>query len=208
MVAISGTLSNWMYNNKAYSVDGSLPFELGKTYKRRDGKEVTIIKVSNQRGYETVQGDDGDHPESGYRYNRDSDRGRCTGTAGDFSDPCNLLPEFPADHPTKGEGFLIPVSLMGQIKSPEERALFRQLIALEHRISNAKRECFSTHDWKGVSDLIFKHGLKRRAGQLVNKLGLPLVFEPLPQRNYKSNVMDFEWALTRLVEDRRPFYAV
>lgn len=208
MVAISGTLSNWMYNNKAYSVEGSLPFELGKTYKRRDGKDVTIIKVINHRGYETVQGDDGDHPQSGYRYNRDTDRGRCTGTAGDFSDPCNLLPEFPADHPTKGEGFFVPVSLMGQIRSAEERALFRQLLVLEHRISDAKYGCFNTQDWKGTFDMIFKRGLSRRAGQLIRKLNLSLDFNPRSASNYKHNVMDFEWALTQLVEDRRPFYAI
>ena len=82
------------------------PLEVGKTYKRVDGKEVTCIKVTDLRGYECAQFDDyaethartmkdwegnesaldyikrfgGDDPEtSGYRYNRASDRGRCTG---------------------------------------------------------------------------------------------------------------------------------
>ena len=88
-------------------VELSKPFEVGKKYFRLDGKLVTCIKtVSAHKGYETAQFDDreevfasrnrpadrhGNPLDSGFRYNRGSDRGRCT--ACKFDDPFNVIPE-------------------------------------------------------------------------------------------------------------------
>lgn len=74
------------------------PFELGKTYLTQAGQPVTIKAVSNTPGYECVQGDDLSSWTPGvfkwvWRYNRESDRGRVTGSAFDMSDPRNLIPE-------------------------------------------------------------------------------------------------------------------
>lgn len=90
------------------------PFEIGKTYKRVDGTDVTCISLSYTRGYETAQFSDfaetharlgevyakkgitlsakdmGEPEKSGYRYNRASDRGRCTG--GEWDGYC-VIPE-------------------------------------------------------------------------------------------------------------------
>jgi hypothetical protein len=81
------------------------PFELGKTYLTQAGERVTIIAVNDTPGYETVQGDDplGGDPKGGWRYNRESDRGRVTGSTFDMSDPRNLIPE-PAGLSLLGEG--------------------------------------------------------------------------------------------------------
>lgn len=91
-------------------------FELWKWYDRQDGKRVQVIEVRNDGWFDGVRCDDGaecearyvptaweleaealgDMPKrgsSGWRYNRDSDRGRATGSAFDFSDPFNLVPE-------------------------------------------------------------------------------------------------------------------
>lgn len=96
------------------------PFEVGKQYKRLDGKIVTCIKVNNELvHHSTAQFDDyqeshdrvmakyandtgamefimkdpeWDNPKkSGHRYNRDQDRGRCTASPDD--DPLNVIPE-------------------------------------------------------------------------------------------------------------------
>lgn len=102
----------------------TMPFMVGKTYRRADGEMVTCIKVTVVAGYECAQFDDGEEtysanvqhildncPEmlayveavnkktepwnrSGWRYNRDADRGRCTGTAHDWSDNLNVWPEM------------------------------------------------------------------------------------------------------------------
>ena len=79
--------------------EGSKPFEVGKTYLTQEGKSVTIKAKTTVPGYECVQGDDlAKCPERGvftwiWRYNRESDRGRVTGSAFDMSDPRNLIPE-------------------------------------------------------------------------------------------------------------------
>lgn len=74
-------------------------FQLWESYRTLAGDWVRIVEVSDRhRGYETVRGDDSPDPELGWRYNRsthDSDMGRCTGTAHDFSDPRNLIPWTP-----------------------------------------------------------------------------------------------------------------
>lgn len=85
-------------------------FEVGKTYLRQDGKKVKIIAENTKYGthYCCVQGDDGetrveedpihkgiyeiiDGSQLGWRYDRKSDAGRCTGSAFDMSDPRNLV---------------------------------------------------------------------------------------------------------------------
>lgn len=74
------------------------PFVVGRTYKTQAGDDVTITAESTRHpGYECVQGDDRLTPEGGWRYNRESDRGRCTGSAFDMSDPRNLVPEIDDD---------------------------------------------------------------------------------------------------------------
>lgn len=71
--------------------------EVGRTYELQDGSTVLIIgRAKNLRGYETVYDEHGHH-----RYDRsthDSDTGRCTGTAHDYSHPRNLKrPIVPVD---------------------------------------------------------------------------------------------------------------
>lgn len=95
------------------------PFEKGKKYLTQEGKEVICIEVNDHKYYESARFNDGDgngltwsftggyyhrHTHewipvvwrthtTGWRYNRDSDRGRVTGSAHDFSDPRNVIPE-------------------------------------------------------------------------------------------------------------------
>lgn len=93
----------------------TLPFELGKSYQTNEGKTVKCIELHDTPGYETARFDDGTlrwyhrggwprhdgtiEPvtwhvgTSGWRYNRDSDRGRVTGTEFDHSDPRCVIPE-------------------------------------------------------------------------------------------------------------------
>jgi hypothetical protein len=79
-------------------------FEVGKSYQTNDGDTVTCVELSDKPGYETARFDGGE-PQSytlggktyksmtGWRYNRDDDRGRVTGTAFDHSDPRCVIPE-------------------------------------------------------------------------------------------------------------------
>ena len=93
------------------------PFEIGKAYKTIGGKTVTCIDLRDDPGYETARFSDGDltwlalggyrnrhtgervpvrwlASTTGWRYNRDGiDRGRCTGTPCDLSDPRCVIPE-------------------------------------------------------------------------------------------------------------------
>lgn len=68
----------------------SYKFKVGKTYLTQRGEAVRVVlRHAELRGYETVLGDDGAH-----RYDRsthDSDAGRCTGTAHDYSDLDNFV---------------------------------------------------------------------------------------------------------------------
>lgn len=205
MAIMNGTLSTWMYENPAYSVKGSLPFELGKTYKRRDGRDVTIIEVNNEmKGYETVQGDDAESPRLGWRYNRESCRGRCTGSLA--IDPSNLLPEFPADHPTKGEGFLVPVSLLGANRTAEERALFRALLMVQSEMDDQVRSARERNTWETAEATLFNHGLKLRAETLIASLGLQFNHHDNPA-DKKRKVLQFWHDFEFFIEDKRPFYA-
>ncbi len=70
----------------------SKPFEVGKTYTTQAGAKVTCIELTRVRGYESARFDDGEDENSGWRYNRASDRGRVTGSAFDMSDPRNVVP--------------------------------------------------------------------------------------------------------------------
>lgn len=75
------------------SNDYKRAFVVGKTYLTQAGKAVTIIAENTRIGpyYTCVQGDDGETPDKGWRYDRKSDAGRCTGSAFDMSDPRNLV---------------------------------------------------------------------------------------------------------------------
>jgi hypothetical protein len=206
MALTSGEFSNWMYNNKCYSVKGSLPFELGKTYKRRDGKDVKIIAVSTQRGYETVQGDDGASPTSGFRYNRDNDRGRCTGTAGDYSDPRNLLPEFEPGVKNAGEGFFVEVSLLSANKPDDVKKKFRELLILEDTVIQLKYRALDNNDWKSACEGMYNPDVVGQIQKYCKELGF---FTNLPERtdDYKADARNFSWAFTDLIEEHRLYYA-
>lgn len=78
------------------------PFEVGKAYQTNEGNTVTCVELSDRPGYECARFDDGETVPApigegtvttGWRYNRDSDRGRCTGSAMDHSDPRCVIPE-------------------------------------------------------------------------------------------------------------------
>jgi len=73
----------------------SKPFELGQNYMTKNGERVTIMEVSDVRGYECVRGNDTseESPTGIWRYNREHDRGRVTGSPFDMSDQRNLTPE-------------------------------------------------------------------------------------------------------------------
>lgn len=67
----------------------TLPFVLGQTYSTKSGDVVTIIdEHCKDDPYWTVLGSD-----DLWRYNRESDRGRVTGSPFDMSDFRNLIPE-------------------------------------------------------------------------------------------------------------------
>lgn len=73
----------------------SVPLIVGKRYRTYGGDIVTIIYRNDEmRGYEVVQGDDLPEFEVqlGFRYNRKSDRGRCTGS--EPGDPRNIIPDL------------------------------------------------------------------------------------------------------------------
>jgi len=62
-------------------------FEVGKTYKTQEGKDVKIMQAKFiNSDYHCVEGDDGV-----WRYARPSDAGRVTASAFDMSDPRNLV---------------------------------------------------------------------------------------------------------------------
>jgi hypothetical protein len=74
-------------------IDKSVPFKVGKIYYTIGGKKIKIIKISNEgTPYECIQGNDGASNGLGWRYNRASDRGRCTASEFDYSNINNLIP--------------------------------------------------------------------------------------------------------------------
>jgi len=70
------------------------PFVVGNTYRTQGGKEVTCLELHDHPHYESARFDDPVTDAGGWRYNRDSDRGRVTGTDHSWSDPRNVIPEF------------------------------------------------------------------------------------------------------------------
>lgn len=205
MSSMTGTLSMWMSKNPCYSIEGSKPFELGKSYPRRDGKMVKIVALCGSKGYETVQGDDAEAPHLGARYNRAGDRGRCTGTNHDYSDPGNLLPEFEEGVEDVGKGFLIPVSLLGANRPQAERDLFRQLLILEKEATDIRYAANSDKDWRAAYKKVFDGGLVTRVYQVCEALELQFTWSD-PDMDYDDDVRAYTWALEQFVEDKRVFY--
>lgn len=88
------------------------PFEVGKSYQTNEGKTVTCVELSREcarfndgtlRWHHTGGWRNRHTGEmepvkwhaatTGWRYNRESDRGRVTGTSFDHSDPRCVIPE-------------------------------------------------------------------------------------------------------------------
>lgn len=203
MVAMSGEFASWMWKNKPYSIEGSLPFELGKSYPRRDGKMVKIIAI-NDDGI-CVQGDDHESPYLGWRYQREGDRGRCTGSAVD--DPHNLLPDFAPGSKNLGEGFFIKVSMLGANKSQYERDLFRQMLILEHELTEIRYGAKTHDEWKAAYDKIFDGGMCSRFFQLCEAMEWHFTWSD-PDMDYDDDVRAYTWAVTEFLEDKRAFYHV
>lgn len=90
-------------------MSSSEPFKLWGWYDTLAGKRVQIIEINNTPGYETVRGDDME-PGLGYRYNRESDRGRCTGSPDDC--PNNLVPNTAIIQRVKAEADAIGATVV------------------------------------------------------------------------------------------------
>lgn len=72
---------------------GSIPFKLGDVFMtfgndETPSYEVTCVELSNMKGYECSKWSDG-----GWRYNREHDRGRSTGSS--WKSPHCIVPKFP-----------------------------------------------------------------------------------------------------------------
>ncbi|MNE19090.1 hypothetical protein D3C80_1121590 [compost metagenome] len=67
---------------------GSIPFKLGDVLQTISGNTVVCIELTYLKGYECARFDDG-----GWRYNREHDRGRCTGS--EWDDRMNVMPKYP-----------------------------------------------------------------------------------------------------------------
>lgn len=75
-------------SNHERGMRGSVPFKIGDKFTTLGGVQVECIQLSEaNRGYECARFSDG-----GWRYNRDHDRGRATGSRWD--DRKNILPNF------------------------------------------------------------------------------------------------------------------
>lgn len=73
--------------NHERGMRGSIPFKIGDVFTTLGGVRVECIQLSDTRGYETARFSDG-----GWRYNRDHDRGRATGSEWDARK--NIVPNF------------------------------------------------------------------------------------------------------------------
>lgn len=70
---------------------GSIPFKIGDKFTTISGTEVECIQISeSNHGYECARFSDG-----AWRYNREHDRGRCTGS--EWNERMNILPKFYTD---------------------------------------------------------------------------------------------------------------
>lgn len=85
-----GILAQAGITDFSHGMKGSIPFKIGDKFKTLRGTEVECIQLSNTKGYECARFSDG-----AWRYNRDHDRGRCTGSRWD--DPKNIVPMFHDD---------------------------------------------------------------------------------------------------------------
>jgi hypothetical protein len=203
MAAMSGTFASWLYNNRPYSTEGALGFVVGKSYLRRDGKLVKIVAI-NDRG-DCVQGDDAECTNLGWRYNRPGDMGRCTGAMVD--DPMNLMPDFPVGHPNAAcEGFRIEVCMMGANKTPEQRALFRELLDIRYKLDELKAFAKEHDEWKQAWEHVFSHDIEKRVKNICLDLGLCFHWDD-PDSTHKRDVEAYDWAFNCFIEDHRPFYA-
>lgn len=73
------------------SLKGSIPFEVGKSYLRNDGRTVLCIgKYKHAAQFDDYTEIDG--RKQGWRYNDDKNRGRLTGAR--FDDDRTVIPEF------------------------------------------------------------------------------------------------------------------
>lgn len=71
------------------------PFEVGKSYQRHDGIVVTCTELQGECALFSdfwIDEHDGNPIRLGWRYNRDSDRGRCTGSRAE--NYRNVIPEY------------------------------------------------------------------------------------------------------------------
>lgn len=89
---------NYEFERKAWAkrIETSLPFEVGKSYMRRDGVVVECIELNRECAlfsdfylpeHPLVEGE-----RLGWRYNRSQDRGRGTGNR--FDCYKNVIPDF------------------------------------------------------------------------------------------------------------------
>jgi len=91
----------------------SVEFEVGNTYKSFGGQMVKMVERRDEPGYEVILGKD-----DIWRYNRDADRGRVTGTAHDFSCAENLIPLY--SHPIPGLIESMRIDLSMALREVEE----------------------------------------------------------------------------------------
>lgn len=85
----------------------STDFEVGNRYRTTAGKLVKLVeRKDRENGESTVLGDDGI-----WRYNREFDRGRVTGSPHDFSSPDNLIPLYASYKPGEFEAARLDLTL-------------------------------------------------------------------------------------------------
>lgn len=85
----------------------SADFEVGNRYRTAAGKLVKLVeRKDRENGESTVLGDDGI-----WRYNREFDRGRVTGSPHDFSNPDNLTPLYANYEPGEFETARLDLTL-------------------------------------------------------------------------------------------------
>ena len=94
---------------------GSIPFKIGDELMTISGNKVVCIELTFLKGYECARFDDG-----AWRYNREHDRGRCTGSSWD--DRLNILPNYPnAEHLVPGDIKMNIACLLYTSPSPRDR---------------------------------------------------------------------------------------
>lgn len=141
-------------------------FQLWESYRTLAGDWVRIVEVSERHpGYETVRGDDFPGTTLGWRYNRsthNSDLGRCTGTAHDFSDPRNLIPWTPRLN------FLLSYS-SGVVSHIRAHSLKDAMKQAEHRCTACMQDAtlLEPGSYKRVADIYWGGGVRNAFGDQV-----------------------------------------